>query len=282
MMTPRVAAIHDMSGFGRCSLTVAIPILSAMGIQCCPLPTAFLSTHTGGFEGFTFLDMTDEMPKVSAHWKQLGLSFQALYSGFLGSERQIGIVEDFIRDFRAPGTVVVVDPVMGDHGRVYQTYTPAMCAGTAHLAAQADVITPNLTEAALLLDIPYEDLPTGEDGCREIVERLSLEGKRSVVLTGASAEEGETGAVCYDTSTGRVEVVETQRVPREFHGTGDVFASVLTGALVQRASLPEATRAAVDFVRLCAERTAAQGLPMREGVDFEPLLGTLTTWANRS
>lgn len=281
MMTPRVAAIHDMSGFGRCSLTVAIPILSAMGIQCCPLPTAFLSTHTGGFEGFTFLDMTDEMPKVSAHWKQLGLSFQALYSGFLGSERQIGIVEDFIRDFRASGTVVVVDPVMGDHGRVYQTYTPAMCAGTAHLAAQADVITPNLTEAALLLDIPYEDLPTGEAGCWEIVERLSLEGKRSVVLTGASAEEGETGAVCYDASTGRVEVVETQRVPREFHGTGDVFASVLTGALVQGASLTEAARAAVDFVRLCAERTAAEGLPMREGVDFEPLLGTLTTWANR-
>lgn len=281
MMTPRVAAIHDMSGFGRCSLTVAIPILSAMGIQCCPLPTAFLSTHTGGFEGFTFLDMTDEMPKVSAHWKQLGLSFQALYSGFLGSERQIGIVEDFIRDFRAPGTVVVVDPVMGDHGRVYQTYTPAMCAGTAHLAAQADVITPNLTEAALLLDIPYEDLPTGEAGCREIVERLSLDRKRSVVLTGASAEEGETGAVCYDASTGRVEVVETQRVPREFHGTGDVFASVLTGALVQGASLTEAARAAVDFVRLCAERTAAEGLPMREGVDFEPLLGTLTTWANR-
>lgn len=281
MMTPRVAAIHDMSGFGRCSLTVAIPILSAMGIQCCPLPTAFLSTHTGGFEGFTFLDMTDEMPKVSAHWKQLGLSFQALYSGFLGSERQIGIVEDFIRDFRAPGTVVVVDPVMGDHGRVYQTYTPAMCAGTAHLASQADVITPNLTEAALLLDIPYEDLPTGEAGCREIVERLSLDGKRSVVLTGASAEEGETGAVCYDASTGRVEVVETQRVPREFHGTGDVFASVLTGALVQGASLAEAARAAVDFVRLCAERTAAEGLPMREGVDFEPLLGTLTTWASR-
>ena len=282
MMTPRVAAIHDMSGFGRCSLTVAIPILSAMGIQCCPLPTAFLSTHTGGFEGFTFLDMTDEMPKVSAHWKQLGLSFQALYSGFLGSERQIGIVEDFIRDFRSPGTVVVVDPVMGDHGKVYQTYTPAMCAGTAHLAAQADVITPNLTEAALLLGVPYENLPAGESGCREIVERLSLEGKRSVVLTGASAGEDETGAVCFDTATGRVETVQTKRVPREFHGTGDVFASVLTGALVQGASLTGAARAAVAFVRLCAERTAAQGLPMREGVDFEPLLGTLTTWAARS
>lgn len=281
MMTPRVAAIHDMSGFGRCSLTVAIPILSAMGVQCCPLPTAFLSTHTGGFEGFTFLDMTDEMPRVAAHWKRLDLHFQALYSGFLGSERQIGIVEDFIRDFRGDGTIVVVDPVMGDHGKVYQTYTPAMCAGTAHLAAQADVITPNLTEAALLLGIPYEDLPAGTDGCREIVEKLSLEGTRSVVLTGA-AGENSTGAVCFDAADSRVHTVQTDRVPREFHGTGDVFASVLTGALVQGASLTEAARAAVDFVKLCAERTAAQGLPMREGVDFEPLLGTLTAWGRQA
>ena len=281
MMTPRVAAIHDMSGFGRCSLTVAIPILSAMGVQCCPLPTAFLSTHTGGFEGFTFLDMTDEMPKVAAHWKQLDLGFRALYSGFLGSERQIGIVEDFIQNFRADGTIVVVDPVMGDHGKVYQTYTPAMCAGTAHLAAQADVITPNLTEAALLLGIPYEDLPAGEAGCREIVEKLSLEGRRSVVLTGAAAGEDATGAVCFDAADGRVHTVQTERVPREFHGTGDVFASVLTGALVRGASLTEAARAAVDFVKLCAERTAAEGLPMREGVDFEPLLGALTAWGAR-
>ena len=235
MSTPCVAAIHDMSGFGRCSLTVAIPVLAAMGVQCCPLPTAFLSTHTGGFENFTFLDMTDEMPKVAAHWKSLGLRFQAVYSGFLGSERQIGIVEDFIRDFRTPDSVVVVDPVMGDHGDVYQTYTPAMCAGMARLAEQADVITPNLTEAALLLGIPYAALPAGEDGCREIVERLSLGGRRSVVLT---------------------------------------------GALVHGRSLAEAAGQAVEFIRACAERTAAEGLPLREGVDFEPLLGFLTGGAS--
>lgn len=276
MLTPRVAAIHDMSGFGRCSLTVAIPILSAMGVQCCPLPTAFLSTHTGGFEGFTFLDMTDEMPKVAAHWKSLGLDFQAIYSGFLGSERQIGIVEDFIRDFRREDTVVVVDPVMGDHGDVYQTYTPGMCAGTARLAEQADVITPNLTEAALLLGVPYHDLPAGEAGCREIVERLSLDGRRSVVLTGASGAPDLTGAMCLDARTGHVEAVQTRRVPQEFHGTGDVFASVLTGALVKGADLPEAARQAAEFVRACAERTVAQNLPLREGVDFEPLLGLLT------
>ena len=275
MSTPRVAAIHDMSGFGRCSLTVAIPILSAMGIQCCPLPTAFLSTHTGGFEGFTFLDMTDELPKVAAHWKALRLDFQAVYSGFLGSERQITMVEDFLREFRGADTVAVIDPVMGDHGEVYQTYTPAMCAGMARLAELADVITPNLTEAALLLGVPYGELPAGEAGCREIVERLSMDGRRSVVLTGASAAPELTGAMCFDAKTGRTEAVQTRRVPQEFHGTGDVFASVLTGALVQGAPLPAAARQAVDFVRACAERTAKAGIPMREGVEFEPLLGLL-------
>ena len=275
MTTPRVAAIHDMSGFGRCSLTVAIPILSAMGLQCCPLPTAFLSTHTGGFTGFTFLDMTDEIPKVSAHWKSLNLRFQAIYSGFLGSERQIGMVEDFIRDFRGPDTVVVIDPVMGDHGQVYQTYTPGMCRGTERLARHADVITPNLTEAALLLDVPYEQLPKEGDGLREVAERLRPEGRRSVVLTGASVEEGRTGAMCFDAKTGRTEAVQTRRVPREFHGTGDVFSSVLTGALVRGDDLLEAVRKAAEFVRLCGERTVTYDIPVREGVDFEPMLGLL-------
>ena len=276
MFTPRVAAIHDMSGFGRCSLTIVLPVLSAMGIQCCPLPTAFLSTHTSGFQGFTFLDMTDEMSRVAAHWKALDLDFQAIYSGFLGSGRQIGIVEGFLRDFRKADTLVVVDPVMGDHGRVYQTYTPAMCAGMARLAERADVITPNLTEAALMLGVPYEALPAGEAGCREIVERLSLGGRRSVVLTGASLSEELTGAMCYDAGSGQTEAVQTRRVLREFLGTGDMFASVLTGALVRGAALTDAGAQAVEFVRACAERTAAQGLPMREGVDFEPLLGLLT------
>ena len=251
MRTPRVAAIHDMSGFGRCSLTVAIPVLSAMGLQCCPLPTAFLSTHTGGFEGFSFLDMTDEMPRAAEHWKTLDLGFQCIYSGFLGSERQIQIVSDFIRDFREEDTVVVVDPVMGDHGTVYQTYTPAMCEGMVHLAEQADVIVPNLTEAALLLGVPYGELPTGENGCREIVERLSLDGRRSVVLTGAYAAPELTGAMCFDAKTGRTKSVQVRRIPREFYGTGDVFASVLAGALVKGETLPDASRQAVEFVRAC-------------------------------
>ena len=274
--TPRVAAIHDMSGFGRCSLTVAIPVLSAMGVQCCPLPTAFLSTHTGGFQGFTFLDMTEEMPRVAGHWKSLGLTFSAIYSGFLGSERQIGIVADFIRDFRTPDTVVVVDPVMGDDGQAYQTYTPAMCGGMARLAEQADVITPNLTEAAFLLGRDYRELPTDGDGLRRVAEELSLDGKRSVALTGASLAPGKTGAMCFDARTGRTEAVQTDFIAHPLHGTGDVFASVLTGALVKGVPLVEAAGQAVDFIHACAVRTVEQDLPLREGVDFEPLLGLLT------
>ncbi len=275
MSTPRAAAIHDLSGFGRCSLTVAIPILSAMGVQCCPLPTAFLSTHTGGFQGFTFLDMTEELPRIARHWKSLDLRFQAIYSGFLGSERQIDIVADFIRTFRNRDTIVVVDPVMGDDGRAYQTYTPAMCAGMCRLAELADVITPNLTEAAFLLNRDYSALVRSEAGLRRLTEELSLGGTRSVALTGASLEVGKTGAMCFDAQTGRTQAVQTDFIVHPLHGTGDVFASVLTGALLRGRSLAEAAEQAVEFIRACAVRTVEQDLPLREGVDFEPLLGLL-------
>lgn len=279
MPTPRAAVIHDLSGFGRCSLTEVIPILSVMGVQCCPLPTAFLSTHTGGFQGFTFLDMTEELPRAAAHWKALDLKFQAIYSGFLGSERQIGIVADFIRDFRSEDTLVVVDPVMGDDGQAYQTYTPAMCAGMARLAELADVITPNLTEAAFLLGRDYQELGESalhdENALGELVKALSLGGHRSVALTGAALAPGRTGAMCYDARTGRTEAVQADFVAHPLHGTGDIFASVLTGGLMRGGSLGAAARRAVDFIHACAVRTVAQGLPLREGVDFEPLLWEL-------
>ena len=276
MTTPRVAAIHDMSGFGRCSLTVAIPVLSAMGVQCCPLPTAFLSTHTGGFTGFTFLDMTEEMPKVAAHWQELDLRFHAIYSGFLASERQIGIVSDFIRTFRRSDTLVVIDPVMGDDGKAYQTYTSALCSGMTHLAELADVITPNLTEAAFLLGRSYDQLPQEEAGLQELVRELGLHGRRSVVLTGVSLSPGKTGAMCFDAKTSRTETVQVDMIAHPLLGTGDFFASVLTGALVRGDTLFSAAAQAADFVRACAVHTAAQDLPLREGVDFEPMLGLLT------
>ena len=273
MPAPRIAAIHDLSCFGRCSLTIALPVLSAMGCQCCPLPTALLSAHTG-ISGFTFLDTTDEMRRISAHWSQLSLHFQAIYTGFLGSAPQINLVEDFLRRFHAPDTLLVMDPVMGDHGTPYKTCTPALRQGLRELVAQADVITPKLTEAAILLDIPYHESQTAD--ASELVRALSLQGQRSVVLTGYAAAPGQVGALCYDRDTRQVEAVQTARVPQDFPGTGDLFASVLTGALTRGAPLLQAARTAVDFVGSCVARSVAEGAGKAEGVDFEPLLRQLT------
>ena len=273
MPAPRIAAIHDLSCFGRCSLTIALPVLSAMGCQCCPLPTALLSAHTG-ISGFTFLDTTDEMRRISAHWSQLSLHFQAIYTGFLGSAPQINLVEDFLRRFHAPDTLLVMDPVMGDHGTPYKTCTPALRQGLRELVAQADVITPNLTEAAILLDIPYHESQTAD--ASELVRALSLQGQRSVVLTGYAAAPGQVGALCYDRDTRQVEAVQTARVPQDFPGTGDLFASVLTGALTRGAPLLQAARTAVDFVGSCVARSVAEGAGKAEGVDSEPLLRQVT------
>lgn len=277
MTTPRVAAIHDLSGFGRCSLTIVMPTLSAMGVQCCPLPTAYLSTHTGGFTGSTFLDLTDQMAPVTAHWRQLELAFDAVYTGFMGSARQIGLTAAFLDAFCGKGrALAVVDPVMGDHGRPYRTYTPDMCAAMGELAALADVITPNRTEAALLLGEDCESISLKtEADCRRWAEALSLDGRRSVVLTGVSLEPGRVGAACFDRDTGCTDFASAPLAPGQFHGTGDLFSSVLAGALVRGRSLIEAAQMAADFTSLCAARTGKQDIPRREGIDFEPLLWRL-------
>ena len=272
MPTPRVAAIHDLSCFGRCSLTIALPVLSAMGCQCCPLPTALLSAHTG-FTGGSFLDLTEEMQRIADHWARIDIHFDGIYSGFLGSAAQIGTVRQFIGRFRGTG-LVVIDPVLGDHGQAYRTCTPELCNGMRRLAESADIITPNLTEASLLLEQSYETIQAIDPA--EIVRRLSLEGRRSVVLTGYSTGDGQTGALCFDRADGSIQAVQVQRVPRDFSGTGDLFTSVLTGAMVKGVPLVQAARTAADFVQSCAARTLAAGNTDGEGVDFEPLLGTLT------
>lgn len=272
MPTPRVAAIHDLSCFGRCSLTIALPVLSAMGCQCCPLPTALLSAHTG-FTGGSFLDLTEEMQHIADHWARIDIHFDGIYSGFLGSAAQIGTVQQFITRFRGTG-LVVIDPVLGDHGQAYRTCTPELCNGMRRLAESADIITPNLTEASLLLEQSYETIQAIDPA--ETVRRLSLEGRRSVVLTGYSTGDGQTGALCFDRADGSIQAVQVQRVPRDFSGTGDLFTSVLTGAMVKGVPLIQAARTAADFVQSCAARTLAAGNTDDEGVDFEPLLGTLT------
>lgn len=274
MSTPRIAAIHDLSCFGRCSLTIALPVLSAMGCQCCPLPTALLSAHTG-FPGNTFLDLTAEMGRIADHWTAMDLQFDAIYSGFLGSADQVDTVARFFDTFKKSDTAVIVDPVMGDHGTVYRTCTPELCRGMRVLAENADVITPNLTEAALLLDHPYEEIQRTD--AYEVVRRLSLGGRRSVVLTGYSSESGQTGALCFDRDSGESKAVQTPREPQDFSGTGDLFASVLAGGVARGVPLFQAAQAAADFVRDCIARTLAEGLTEQDGVDFEPLLGQLTS-----
>lgn len=274
MSTPRIAAIHDLSCFGRCSLTIALPVLSAMGCQCCPLPTALLSAHTG-FPGNTFLDLTVEMGRIAEHWAAMDLQFDAIYSGFLGSADQVDTVARFFDTFKKSDTAVIVDPVMGDHGTAYRTCTPELCRGMRVLAENSDVITPNLTEAALLLDRPYEEIRQSD--AYEVVRRLSVGGRRSVVLTGYSSELGQTGALCFDRDSGESKAVQTPREPQDFSGTGDLFASVLAGGVARGVPLFQAAQAAADFVRDCIARTLAEGLTEQDGVDFEPLLGQLTS-----
>ena len=272
--TPRVAAIHDLSGLGRCSLTVALPVLSVMGCQCAPMPTAVLSSQTGGVTGYTFLDMTDQMAPIAAHWKAVDARFDAVYTGFLGSEQQIGLVEAFLDDFAGKDTCVLIDPVMGDDGAAYDTYGEGLIAGMRHLAGRADIITPNFTEAAFLLGLPGDALKNGTVTPEEAVRRLSMEGRRSVVLTGYR-RGANTGSLCLDAQTGQLAVTENPCVEVSFPGTGDLFASVLCGGLMQGRTLPESAALAENFVHDCIVRTAEQGLPRFHGVDFEPLLGKL-------
>ena len=258
---PRVAAVHDLSGYGRCSLTVVLPVLTAMGADCCPLLTAYLSSHTG-FPGFTFADMTDRLNAVVDHWRQLGLTFDALYSGFLGSARQIDTVRRAVELFKPK--IVLVDPVMGDHGRVYKTYTPEMCRAMRDLTGLATVVTPNLTEAAILLDLPCDTVPRDLSEARDWMTRLS-QGRRDVVLTGM-IENGRVLTLCGDRA------IDRPFAGRAYHGTGDLFAGVALGHILRGRPLCEAAEQAADFVWRAAEITATTD---SADIIFAPLMGRL-------
>ena len=265
----RVAAIHDLSCFGRCSLAVVLPVLSAMGVQACPVPTAVLSTHTGGFDGVVRTDLTGQMEGTLGRWEAMGLTFDGIYTGYMASAGQMALAERAVERLKKTGGTAVVDPVLGDHGRLYRSITPAMAEAMKRLCQRADVITPNLIEAALLLG--GEAPEDGEAAARA----LSLNGERSVVLTGVSPAPGQIGAAWFDRESGRSGILAGDRARGEWPGTGDLFAAVLTGGLVRGERLEDCVGRAVAFVRACAERTAALGTPVREGVAFEPLLGGL-------
>lgn len=264
----RVAAIHDLSGFGRCSLAVIMPVLSAMGIQCCPVPTAVLSTHTGGFEDIVIKDLTDYISPALAQYKKLGIGFDAVYSGFLASAEQIDHCLEFFSSYK--NSLKVVDPVMGDHGKPYRTYTPELCGRMGELVNVADVITPNLTEAAILLGEKYPmelTASTAKSWLARLCEKVKV-----AVITGVPLAEGVISNVGCDREKGGFWRVNCDYVPASYPGTGDIFASVLTGGLLSGDSLPIAMDRATMFTQIAIKNTYSYGLEARNGVLFEPSL----------
>ena len=265
----RVAAIHDLSGFGKCSLTVALPILSAAGIETSALPTAILSTHTGGISGYTYRDLTEDMRPVMKHWTSLDIKFNAIYTGFLGSFEQLDIVKEFFDAFRQEDNLILVDPVMGDNGELYTVFTREFAAGMRMLCQKADIIVPNLTEAALLLDEPYHPGPYTHAYIESLLRKLGALGPQKVVLTGVYFKEDELGAATYDRTTDTIDYVFTQKIPGYYHGTGDVFASALLSALLNDFSLIDAAAIAVHFTTDSIRRTYKAKTDYRFGVNFE-------------
>jgi len=269
MSTPRVLAIHDISGVGRCSLTVALPVLSAAGIECSVLPTAVLSTHTGEFEGYTFRDLAEDIVPVAQHWKSLDLRFDAIYTGYLGSFEQVELIKQVITLLADEDTLVVVDPVMADEGQLYPGFSKDYPAQMLTLCALADLIVPNLTEAALLLGREYCPNPDA-DAAKDILKSLcTAAGAKSAVLTGVSLAPDTLGAVARDTELGITSYTGATYMNGMYHGSGDLFCSALLAGLMNKRSLEESTKIAVDFTAESIQRTYNAGTETRYGLLFE-------------
>ena len=259
----RVLAINDVSCVGKCSLTVALPIVSACGIECTVLPTALLSTHTGGFTGYTFRDLTDDIPAILNHWESLGLKFEYICSGFLGSIQQIDLVADVKKRFLADGGKFVVDPVMGDGGKLYAGFTPDYVEKMRGLCREADYILPNVTEACYLADMPY---PLTQSDAGEVLNRLKKLCKQPIVT---GIVEGKNIAVNYVNGNGTARVYAHENIEGFFHGAGDVFAAAFIGCLARGKTEDEAIKLSSDFVTASIRRTEIEVEDRRYGLNFE-------------
>lgn len=271
----RVAAIHDISCFGKCSLTVALPILSCAGIETCVVPTAVLSTHTGGFSGYTYRDLTDDILPIVSHWQTLDLEFDAVYSGFLGSLRQTDIISEVFDRLKRPDNLIVVDPVMADHGKLYATIDAAFPEFMKKLCRKADIIAPNITEACFLTGMPYRPGPYDVSFIEDLISELASLGPRYVVLTGISFDDRHLGAASFDTAADKIDYSFARCVEGLFHGTGDIFASTLVAGLLTGHDLNRSARIAVDFTVKSIGRTRDAGTDLRYGVNFEAGLAEL-------
>jgi len=272
---PRLVAIQDISCVGRCSLTVATPILSVMGIQVCPLPTAVMSTHLGGFGTPACCDFTSYMTAFFQHWQQENIDFDCIYSGFLASVQQLDIVERFLQEFSRKRPLILIDPVMGDNGKLYATYTLDMQLRMKQLVTKADIITPNYTEACFLLDEAYQESVCDPQIMEKWLVRLSSLGPQQVIITGILYSTDQLLTIGYDRQQQEFYHFLNKRIPAKYPGTGDAFASVLAGTLLQGSTLPNAIERATQFVAAAIEVTLAAGSPNREGILLEKLLPQL-------
>ena len=267
----KIAAINDFTGFGRCSLTVALPIISVMGVQCCPVPTAVFSNHTG-FESFYMEDYSGRIGSYIDEWKKLGLKFEGICSGFLGSAEQADMVEGFIREFSLPGTVVLVDPVMGDYGRFYPTCTDSLCGKMRELVKLADIITPNITEACLLTGTRYKERWTFRE-LEDLAAGLMEMGPGKIVITGIPLRT-YLGNFCSEEGR-ESHLFRTLKIGNSRSGTGDIFAAILAADAVNGTDFRTSVHKASRFVKECLLRSARKGIPLTDGVCFEELLGQL-------
>ena len=265
----RVAAIHDISGIGKCSLTAAIPVISASGIETAAMPTAVLSTHTGNIKGYTYRDLTNDLSPIALHWKSLGITFDGIYSGFLGSIEQVDIVCDFIDMFKGENTVVIVDPAMADGGKMYTTFDESFAKEMTLLCQKADIIVPNITEAAFLLDEEYVEPPYTKEYIEGLIKRLSFLGASMIVLTGVAFNDEELGCAVYCRDTDEIFYSFSEKYPGIYYGTGDLFASALTGAFLKGKSIYESAEIALRFTCNSIKRTYEAKTDTRLGVNFE-------------
>lgn len=270
----RIVTIQDISCFGKCSLTAALPIISAMGIETAVIPTAVLSTHTGGFKNFTFRDLTDDIPLITEHWKYLGLKFNGIYTGYLGSLRQIDIVSEFFDDFSTEDNFIVVDPVMADGGQLYTGFTDEFVTKMAELCAKADYIIPNMTEASFMIGVDYAE-DYDEEYVKDILRKLAALGCKVPVLTGVHYDNKKQGAAAYDSVNDEFYFSFREHIDAGVHGTGDIFASVFTGAIALGKDIRQALHISVNYTADCIEETIPEIEEMWYGSCFEPCLGKL-------
>lgn len=266
----RILTVQDISCVGRCSLTVALPIISAAGVETGVLPTAVLSTHTA-FPKFTFCDLTDEIEGISKTFSELDLDFDAIYTGYLGSFRQLELVSDLIDRHRTDDTMIIIDPAMADHGKLYKGFSPEFPAAMAGLCGKADLIIPNLTEAAFMLGVPYTE-DYDEQYIRDLLKGLCALGAKRAALTGISFDPDKLGTYSYDSTTDTYFSYFNDRLPVAYHGTGDIFASATVGALMRGNTVEESLSVAVDYTLECIRLTVADPDGRSYGVNFEEAL----------